>query len=121
MTRDEYLRQISESRRTMRDEWAVFRQEVNPLTHLRRSVRRDWRWWLPGAALAGFGASLVTRLRGGRPRAAGKAAQPAAGKAFWIPLILKWTLPLAGQIVTALVAGRMADDAPRFKFRLPRN
>jgi len=73
-------------------------------------VARDWKWWLPGASIAGFAAARFLRLpRGGRRSAAAPGTE--AGAAFWIPTLLKLLPAVMTQVVPLFLSLR-SDRKP---------
>ncbi len=74
MNREEYLRELDSAGCELKRSGAQLVAAANPVAQLRHGVAHDWKWWLPGASVAGF-AIAVPRARPkhpdrGRPRRA---------------------------------------------------
>lgn len=93
MNREEYLRELEFAGGELQSKVRELAVAANPLNQLRSEVARDWKWWLPGASVAGFAAARLLRMPAGQPRIKG-AAGPAQGAAYWVPVLLK-LLPAA--------------------------
>jgi len=105
MNRGDYLRDLETSGREMREAARELAEAANPVNQLRSEVARDWKWWLPGASVAGFAVARLLRS----PKKHGpknEQSSPAAGAAFWVPLILKFLPGLVGQLVPLFLSLR---------------
>jgi hypothetical protein len=87
MNRDEYLRELDAAGGELQAKIHDLAAAANPLNQLRSEVVRDWKWWLPGASVAGFAVARLLRMPRGRGPL--KEHPGAAGATFWIPLLLK--------------------------------
>lgn len=106
MKRDEYLRELESAGLELKAKTHELAEAANPLNQLRSEVARDWKWWLPGASVAGF--AVARALRSGSARAIrGKAAErPAGGAAFWVPTLLKLAPAALAQLVPLVLSLR---------------
>ena len=104
MTRDEYLRELDSAGRELKQSGERFVAAANPLNQLRFGVAHDWKWWLPGASLAGF--AMARLLRHPRSANAGRQEPAATGAAFWVPLVLKFLPATAAQLVPLILSLR---------------
>ena len=105
MKREDYLRDLEASGREMRAAARDLAEAANPVNQLRSEVARDWKWWLPGASMAGFAVARLLRS----PRKHGPKKErpsPAAGAAFWVPVVLKILPGLVGQLVPLFLSLR---------------
>ena len=93
MNREDYLRELDSAGRELRRSGEQLVAAANPVTQLHYRVVHDWKWWLPGASLAGFAIARFLR-RPARKQKAGKKDSPKNGAAFWVPLLIK-LLPAA--------------------------
>lgn len=106
MNREEYLRELSEAGGELQAKVRELAVAANPLNQLRSEVARDWRWWLPGASVAGFAAARFLRMTGRRTKAPA-AGTPAAGSAaFWVPVVLKLLPATLTQLVPLFLSLR---------------
>ena len=96
MNRDEYLRELDAAGGELKAKIQDLAAAANPINQLRSEVARDWKWWLPGASVAGFAAARLFRTpSGGRGRGhRADAGTAGGGAAFWIPTLIK-LLPAA--------------------------
>lgn len=94
MNREEYLRELETAGGELQSKVRELAVAANPLNQLRSEVARDWKWWLPGASVAGFAAARLLRMPVGRTKERGAANPAPEGAAFWIPTLLK-LLPAA--------------------------
>ena len=93
MNREEYLRELELAGGELQSKVRELAVAANPLNQLRSEVARDWKWWLPGASVAGFAAARLLRMPAGKVK--GRATDSAAsGAAYWVPVLLK-LLPAA--------------------------
>lgn len=99
MNREQYLRQLDVAGNELMARGRLLVAAANPINQLREEVSRDWKWWLPGASVAGFAIARWFRLpRGNRSRTeAGSSAQ--FGAAFWVPTLLKLLPAILAQLV----------------------
>ncbi len=93
MNREEYLRELDAAGRDLQSKVRELAVAANPLNQLRNEVARDWKWWLPGASVAGFVAARLLSLPVAPPKVRGTRG-PAQGAAYWVPVLLK-LLPAA--------------------------
>lgn len=109
MNREDYLRELEAAGGELQSKVRELAAAANPLNQLRGEVARDWKWWLPGASVAGFAVARFLRLPAGRG-ASGRASQASAGGAgFWIPVVLKLlpgTLTQLVPLILSLRSGR---------------
>lgn len=54
MNREDYLRELEAAGGELQSKVRELAAAANPLNQLRGEVARDWKWWLPGASVAGF-------------------------------------------------------------------
>ena len=106
MNRDEYLRELEAAGRELETRTRDLAAAANPLNQLRSEVARDWKWWLPGASVAGFAAARLFRSGGARAGRGGPATQPSGGAAFWIPVLLKLLPAALGQLIPLVLSLR---------------
>lgn len=105
MNREDYLRELDSAGRELKRSGANLVSAANPINQLRQGVAHEWKWWLPGASVAGF--ALARLLR--RPARQGKVAgQDAAqtGAVFWIPLLVKFLPAALAQLAPLLLSLR---------------
>jgi hypothetical protein len=88
MNREEYLRELDAAGGELQSKIRELAAAANPLNQLRSEVARDWKWWLPGASVAGFAVARLLRKPAGNPGGKGSSG-PAQGAAYWVPLLLK--------------------------------
>lgn len=93
MNREDYLRELDSAGRELRRSGADLVSAANPINQLRHGVAHEWKWWLPGASVAGFALARFLRRPARQAKAAGHDAAQ-TGAAFWIPLLVK-LLPAA--------------------------
>jgi len=109
MNREDYLRELEAAGGELQSKARELAAAANPLNQLRGEVARDWKWWLPGASVAGFAVARFLRLPAGRG-ASGQAPQASVGGAgFWIPVVLKLlpgTLTQLVPLILSLRSGR---------------
>jgi hypothetical protein len=108
MKREDYLRELQTASADLSRKTHQLTEAANPLNQLRHGVARDWKWWLPGASVAGFAVARFLRLP--RP-AGGHKTAPAIGAAFWIPTMLKLLPALLTQL-TPLFLSLRSDRKP---------
>lgn len=108
MNRDEYLRELEAAGRELKARTHDLAEAANPINQLRGEVARDWKWWLPGASVAGFAAARLLRSGGARAmRGNGKSGEPSpGGAAFWVPVLLKLLPGALAQLVPLVLSLR---------------
>lgn len=105
MNREEYLRQLDSAGTELLAKSQLLVAAANPINQLRGEVARDWKWWLPGASVAGFAVARWFRLpRGKAARGTGGSAQ--SGAAFWVPMLLKLLPAIIAQLVPVFLSFR---------------
>ncbi|MFZ4482751.1 MAG: hypothetical protein ACOYOL_02075 [Chthoniobacterales bacterium] len=108
MTREDYLRELEDAGRELGEKAHTLAEAANPLNQLRASVVRDWKWWLPGALMAGFAVAQILRVPGAlADRGATRGSSP-GGATFWIPTLLK-TVPAAAAQLLPLILSLRAE------------
>jgi hypothetical protein len=106
MSREDYLRELASAGLELQARVYDLAEAANPLNQLRTEVARDWKWWLPGASVAGFAAARLLRPAGGRARQSGDGGAPNAGAVFWVPTLLKLLPAVASQLVPLFLSLR---------------
>jgi hypothetical protein len=106
MNREEYLRELDEAGEELGARAREFAAAANPLNQIRGEVARDWKWWLPGASVAGFAAARLLRMSSRGKRHSPGPRPAAAGAAFWIPLLLKLLPAAMAQLVPLFLSLR---------------
>lgn len=104
MTKEDYRRELDAAGGELQVRLRALTAAANPLNLIRGEVARDWKWWLPGASVAGFAAARFWRGRPGRTRS--REAGPAAGAAFWIPTLLRLLPAVLAQLMPLLLGLR---------------
>jgi hypothetical protein len=107
MKREDYLQELETAGNELQSKVRELAVAANPLNQLRSEVARDWKWWLPGASVAGFAVARFLRMpagRGTRHGAAGEAAS--GGAAFWVPVVLKLLPATLTQLVPLFLSLR---------------
>jgi hypothetical protein len=89
VNREDFLREIDEAGRQLRSSGRELAAAANPVNQLRAGVAKDWRWWLPGASVAGFAVARLLRRPVGPPSVRSAREGVAGGAAFWVPLLLR--------------------------------
>ncbi len=105
MNREQYLRELETAGNELQAKVHQLAAAANPLNQLRSEVVRDWRWWLPGASVAGFAAARLLRS-GGKTKAAKAGAAPVSGAAFWVPTLVKLLPAVLTQLVPLVLSLR---------------
>ena len=105
MNREQYLRELETAGNELQAKVHELAAAANPLNQLRNEVARDWRWWLPGASVAGFAAARLLRS-GGKTKAGKAAAAPVSGAAFWVPALVKLLPAVLTQLVPLVLSLR---------------
>lgn len=106
MNREEYLRELETAGNELQSKVRELAVAANPLNQLRNEVARDWKWWLPGASVAGFAVARFLRLPAGRATGRGEAHDAAGGAAFWVPVVLKLLPATLTQLVPLFLSLR---------------
>jgi hypothetical protein len=108
MNREEYLRELEAAGNDLQSKVRELAVAANPLNQLRSGVARDWKWWLPGASVAGFAVARFLRLpsTGRAARHAGASDAAAGGAAFWVPVVLKLLPATLTQLVPLFLSLR---------------
>jgi hypothetical protein len=106
MNREQYLRELESAGNDLQARVRELGVAANPLNQLRSEVVRDWKWWLPGASVAGF--AVARFLRPGRSAAKQGigGAIPTSGAALWVPMLLKVLPAVLTQIVPLVLSLR---------------
>ena len=105
MNREDYLRELDSAGRELKRSGENLVSAANPINQLRHGVAHDWKWWLPGASVAGFAMARLLR-RPAKKQKAGKADAATTGAAFWVPLLIKLVPAAAAQLVPLLLSLR---------------
>jgi len=107
MNRGDYLRELESAGRELRRSGEALVSAANPVNQLRYGVAHDWKWWLPGASVAGFAVARLllrpSRLVSKAPADAGVAR---SGAALWVPLLAKVVPAALSQLVPLLLSLR---------------
>lgn len=107
MNREEYLRELAAAGDELHSKVRELAVAANPINQLRNEVARDWKWWLPGASVAGFAVARFLRMPAGRAvRQAGAGEAAAGGAAFWVPVVLKLLPATLTQLVPLFLSLR---------------
>jgi hypothetical protein len=106
MNREQYLRELETAGNDLQARIRELGVAANPLNQLRSEVVRDWKWWLPGASVAGFAAARLLRLGGSAAKQGKGASIPASGAALWIPMLAKVLPAVLTQIVPLVLSLR---------------
>lgn len=106
MNREDYLRELDEAGLELRTKVRDLAEAANPLNQFRSEVARDWKWWLPGASVAGFAAARLLRFPGSKARRGGGDGPSPDGAAFWVPTLLKLLPAVASQLVPLFLSLR---------------
>jgi hypothetical protein len=104
MNREEYLRELETAGNELQSKVRELAVAANPLNQLRSEVARDWKWWLPGASVAGFAVARFLRMPAGRTAKRGGTGEVAA--AFWVPVVLKLLPATLTQLVPLFLSLR---------------
>lgn len=105
MNREDYLRELESAGGQLRRSGQALAAAANPVSQLRHGVANDWKWWLPGASVAGFAFARLLR-RPARSRKPGKNEAPRSGAVFWVPLLLKLLPAVLAQMVPLFLSLR---------------
>lgn len=103
MNREDYLRELEVAAVDWNHSIRDLATAANPLNQLRHGITKDWKWWLPGASVAGFAAARM--LLGPRgAKTVGKTGNP--GAVFWISTLVKVLPPLLSQLAPVILSLR---------------
>ena len=105
MNREDYLRELDSAGRELKRSGANLVSAANPINQLRHGVAHEWKWWLPGASVAGFALARLLRRPARQAKAAGHDAAQ-TGAAFWVPLLVKWAPAALAQLAPLLLSLR---------------
>lgn len=105
MNRQDYLHELDSAGRELKRSGEALVVAANPVNQLRLGVAHDWKWWLPGASVAGFAVARFLR-RPARASKAGDDKSPRSGAAFWVPTLLKVLPGLLTQLVPIFLSLR---------------
>ena len=106
MNREDYLRELASAGRELQEKTHDLAEAANPLNQLRSEVALDWKWWLPGASVAGFAVARLLRPGSSSARAGRPGSTPNAGAVFWVPTLLKLLPAVASQLVPLFLSLR---------------
>ena len=107
MNREDYLRQLDSAGNELFAKGQLLAAAANPINQLRGEVARDWKWWLPGASVAGFAIARWLRLPVPRGKmSAGAMGATQGGAAFWVPMLLKLMPAILAQVVPMFLSLR---------------
>jgi hypothetical protein len=108
MNREEYLRELETAGNELQSKVRELAVAANPLNQLRSEVARDWKWWLPGASVAGFAVARFLRMpaAGRAAKRGGTGEAAASGAAFWVPVVLKLLPATLTQLVPLFLSLR---------------
>lgn len=105
MNREQYLSELETAGNELQAKVHELAAAANPLNQLRSEVARDWRWWLPGASVAGFAAARLLRS-GGKTKTGKAGSAPVSGAAFWVPTLVKLLPAVLTQLVPLVLSLR---------------
>jgi predicted NBD/HSP70 family sugar kinase len=105
MNREDYLRELDSAGRELKRSGANLVSAANPINQLRHGVAHEWKWWLPGASVAGFALARLLRRPARQAKAVGHDAAQ-TGAAFWIPLLVKLLPAALAQLAPLLLSLR---------------
>ena len=105
MNREDYLRELESAGCELRRSGRELVAAANPVNQLRHGVVHEWKWWLPGASVAGFALARLLR-RPARKRETGKQESPRSGAAFWVPTLIKLLPAVMTQLVPLFLSLR---------------
>lgn len=101
MNREDYMREIDAAGRELSARAEELSVAANPVALLKASISREWKWWVPGAAAAGFVLARLIRAQG-----PGKGAPASSGASYWVPVVAKLVPALASQLVPLILSLR---------------
>lgn len=107
MNREDYLRELDAAGGDLKRSGQALIAAANPVKWVGSGVAHGWKWWLPGASIAGFAMARLLR-RPARPRRRGEKPHPTAGAAYWIPTLLKLLPRLITQLMPLFLSLRSA-------------
>lgn len=108
MNRADYLRELDEAGRDLKRYGGALLAAAHPTNLVRSGVSRGWKWWLPGASVAGFAAARWLR-RPARPKNHQDSAPgSSSGAAYWVPTLLKLLPKLLAQLMPLFLSWRAA-------------
>ena len=105
MNREDYLRELESAGRALQQSGRNLVTAANPVNQIRHGVAHEWRWWLPGASVAGFALARFLR-RPARKQKTGKQEAPQSGAAFWVPTMIKLLPAVMAQLVPLFLSLR---------------
>jgi hypothetical protein len=105
MNREDYLRELESAGRELQRSGRSLVNAANPINQLRHGVVHEWKWWLPGASVAGFAIARFLR-RPARDQKADKQNSARSGAAFWVPTLVKLLPAVASQLVPLFLSLR---------------
>lgn len=103
MNREDYMREIAAAGRELFSRAEELSAAANPVALLKASISREWKWWVPSAAVAGF---VLARLLRAQGPGGGKSSPSSSGAAYWVPVVAKLVPALATQIVPLILSLR---------------
>lgn len=106
MNRGDYLREMEAAGRELRRSGEALVSAANPVNQLRYGVAHDWKWWLPGASVAGFAVARLLLRPSRRAIVASPDGAARGGAAFWVPLLVKVVPAVLSQLVPLLLSLR---------------
>lgn len=108
MNREDYLRELDAAGGDLKRSGAALIAAANPIKMVGSGVARDWKWWLPGASIAGFVMARFLR-RPVRSRKRDASSSPSAGgAAYWVPTLIKLLPRLLTQLMPLFLSLRSA-------------
>lgn len=103
MNREDYLRELEAASEDWNRSIRELAVAANPINQLRHGITKDWKWWLPGATVAGFAAARMLLW----PRGAKSVGKPGlSGAAFWISTLVKVLPSLLTQLAPVILSLR---------------
>ena len=106
MNREQYLRELQTAGSELEAKFGDLAAAANPLNQLRSEVARDWKWWLPGASVAGFAVARLLRFGGSAAKRGQAGTIPASGAVFWVPTLVKLLPAVLTQLVPLVLSLR---------------
>lgn len=105
MNREDYLRELDSAGRELKRSGEGLAAAANPINQLRHGVVHEWKWWLPGASVAGFALARFLR-RPARTRKTDKQEVARTGAALWVPILVKLVPAALAQLVPLFLSLR---------------